>query len=471
MGFGAAFTESSAEVLSQMSPERQEEVVSAYFRRDRGLGYQVGRVHMNSCDFSAGNWSCCDQEGDKELRSFGIDRYRRRIVPLAKRARAAAGGHLHLLASPWSPPAWMKSEGRMCEGGKLRPDCRSAWALHYVKFARALEGEGLPLWGFTVQNEPGARSRWESCMYSPCEERDFIRDFLGPTLRATGLGGLRLLVHDHNRDLMFARAQAIYNDPAAAQYVWGLAFHWYGDPRYEKWADCQGQTCFENVQRVHELRPDKHLVMSEACQEGSPSDGDLKVGERYAESIIKDLNHWTESWLDWNLLLDKGGGPNHAGNFCSAPLLADPESDQLAVQTSYYYIAHFSRYILPGAQRIACSCGRDALEATAFANPDGTIAAVVFNAGNCAQRVTLELGRTNGSACAKTTVPPHSIITFLMLPESDHPQEGGFTELDEESSDYGGSQADSDSGEDDEGWLWLPDELMRAFPACNCTRH
>merc|ERR1712151_604190 len=204
----------------------------------------------------------------------------------------------------------------------------------------------VDIWGISVQNEPEASQRWESCIYSAEDERDFVRDFLGPALEASMLD-VRLLVWDHNRDGMFARAKAIYTDPEAAKYVWGVGFHWYGDPRFESWPDKAGQLCFENVQRVHELRPDKHLVMTEACQEGGPHVGDWQLGERYAENIIKDLNGWTEAWIDWNLLLDSKGGPNHAGNLCSAPIIADPKHDSLMFQSSYYYIGQFSRYIHP----------------------------------------------------------------------------------------------------------------------------
>merc|ERR1712032_1203565 len=112
---------------------------------------------------------------------------------------------------------------------------------------------------------------------------------------------VKLLVWDHNRDEMLLRARTVYGDPEAAKHVWGTGFHWYGDPRYESWPPPAGMVCFDNVQAVHDLRPDKHIVMTECCQEGGPHLGDWKLGERYAESIIKDVNHWTEAWIDWNL--------------------------------------------------------------------------------------------------------------------------------------------------------------------------
>mmetsp|Transcript_59964 Transcript_59964/g.135622 ORF Transcript_59964/g.135622 Transcript_59964/m.135622 type:complete len:487 (-) Transcript_59964:38-1498(-) len=413
LGFGTSMTESAVQVLSKLSPPKQQEVIDKCFRTDLpdSLGYSVVRIHMNSCDFSEGNWSCCETPDDIHLASFTIDRYRGAILPALRRAKAAsASGSFTLFASPWSPPAWMKDTGKMCMGGRLKPECREAWARHYVRFAKALEEEGLPLWGFTVQNEPEAATPWENCLYSGEAERDFVRDFLGPALRDSGLGDLKVIVHDHNRDNMFARARAILSDPVAAQFVWGTAFHWYGDERYESWPAPGGMKCFENVQRVHDLAPEKHIIMSEACQERGPRTGDWRLGERYAESIIRDMNHWTEAWVDWNMVLDRTGGPNHVGNVCSAPIIVDAKNDAFSLQSSYYYIAHFSRFIVPGAQRILCGSSRDALEATAFENPDGTIVVVVLNQSDNPYSLKLELLAEE----VKTDVPPHSITTFIM---------------------------------------------------------
>lgn len=409
IGFGGSFTETAADLVVALSADRQSELVDAYFSADTGLGYRVGRLHMNSCDFSAGNWTCT-KPGDKALSSFSVDRYHKSIFPLMKRAAEKADGPVSLLASPWSPPAWMKDSGRMLSGGKLRPDWRESWANHYVKFARELEAAGLPLWAFSVQNEPNATTMWENCLYDACDERDFVRDHLGPALEGSGMD-VKLLVWDHNREDMLHRARTIYADQKAAKHVWGCAFHWYGDPRYEGWPDKAGMVCYDNCQAVHDLRPEKHLVMSEGCQEGGPHLGDWKLGERYAENIIKDLNHWTEAWIDWNLCLNMKGGPNHVGNNCSAPVLVDVERDALVYQSSYFYMGHFSRYIRPGARRVLCSASRDALECTAFANTDGTIAVVVLNQRDAGVAYALEcLGQ-----CATTEAPAHSISTLVFL--------------------------------------------------------
>ncbi|HSL45355.1 MAG TPA: glycoside hydrolase family 30 protein [Anaerolineales bacterium] len=397
-GFGGAFTESAAVTLYKLSPEKRTEVLRAYFDPIDGHGYTLCRTHIGSCDFSAGNYAYDEVEGDHDLQHFSIDRDRRALIPMIHEAFQVAGGPIKLLASPWSPPAWMKTNDKMIHGGKLRPDCRETWAKYYCRYVREYERENIPIWGLSVQNEVEATQTWESCLYSPEEERDFVRDYLGPTLRREGLIDIKLLIFDHNRDHIVNHARVIYEDPAAAQYVWGTAFHWYvGD-----W--------FDNVQKLHDVYPEKHLLFTEGCQEGGPHLGEWGLGERYARSMINDLNRWTVGWIDWNLLLDETGGPNHVGNYCSAPLMIDTRSCEILYQSSYYYIGHFSRYIRPGAQRIGCASDSGALETTAFINPDSQIAVVVLN--RTSQPVPYALQFEGLSASLESQ--PNSIVTLLL---------------------------------------------------------
>ncbi len=396
-GFGGSFTEAAAVTLYKLPVEKQTEVLRAYFDPGAGHGYTFCRTHINSCDFSSGNYAYDEVANDHALAHFSIDCDRRALLPMIKDAFQIAGSSLKLLASPWSPPAWMKTNGQMMRGGKLRPDCRQTWANYYCRYIREYEREGVPIWGLTVQNELEATQRWESCLYSPKEERDFVRDYLGPTLHREGLDDIRLLVFDHNRDHMLQHARVIYEDPAAAQYIWGTAFHWY----VGEW--------FENVQRLHDAYPAKNLLFTEGCQEGGPHLGEWWLGERYARSMINDLKRWTVGWIDWNMVLDEMGGPNHAGNYCSAPVMIDTRSCEILYQSSYYYIGHFSRYIRPGAKRIACHSDADGLEATAFLNPDGQIAVVVLN--ETARTVAFALRFEGLSGVVESR--PHSIVTLL----------------------------------------------------------
>lgn len=213
-----------------------------------------------------------------------------------------------------------------------------------------------------------------------------------------GLADVELLIWDHNRDIMIERASAVLSDPEAAKYIWGTGFHWYVSE------------AFENVGKVHELFPDKHLLFTEGCQEGGVKLGEWFTGERYGRNIIGDLNNWNEGFLDWNLVLDETGGPNHVGNLCDAPIIADTTTDTIHYNSSYYYIGHFSKYIKPGAIRLGLETEIPSLLATAFRNPDGSVAVVVQNESDEAQPFALELG---GEAVGET-LPAHSIATYII---------------------------------------------------------
>ena len=398
-GFGGAFTESAGIVFSRLSSARQKEVLQAYFDAEDGHGYRLCRTHINSCDFSVGNYAYTEVEGDVELKHFSIDHDREYLIPLIQSAQKIAGDEkIKLLASPWSPPAWMKTNGQMTGGGKLKPEYHDAWARYYCRYIAEYAKENIDIWGLTVQNEPAAVQRWESCIYSAEEERDFVRDHLGPTLRGNGLDKIRLIVWDHNRDLLFDRSKTVFDDPAASQYVWGAGFHWYVSDDYH------------HVQMVQDFYPDKKLLFTEGCLEGGPHISDWSGGERYARSIINDLNHGTVGWIDWNILLDTKGGPNHVQNYCSAPILADVEQDRLIYNSSYYYLGHFARFIRPGAQRVLCGNIGKEIISTAFINVDGSIAIVILNEQEYPIRYALKMGELQTEA-----ISPERSITTLVL--------------------------------------------------------
>ncbi|MBL8329454.1 MAG: glycoside hydrolase family 30 protein [Rubrivivax sp.] len=397
LGFGGAFTEAAATVWQRLPAAQQQALLQAYFSPTQGHGYTLCRVHMNSCDFSLGNYAHAEVPGDLALQHFSIARDRQALLPMIRAAQQVAGRPLQLLVSPWSPPAWMKSNGRMNDGGRLLPECRAAWAQCFVRFIQAYAEEGVPVWGVSVQNEPEAHQRWDSCLYTAEEERDFVRDHLGPALHAAGLGEVRIVVWDHNRDVMVERASVIYGDARAAQYVWGTGFHWYGEEH------------FDHVQLVHDAWPDKQLLFTEGCQEGGVHHSRWTLGERYARALINDLNRWTVGWIDWNLLLDEQGGPNHVGNLCSAPVLADAASGMLHHQASFWTLGHFARFIAPGAQRVLCASTRQALEATAFVHDDGRTAVVALNREDRPMDIELVLDGLRWEA----QLPPHAIASFV----------------------------------------------------------
>lgn len=366
IGFGGAFTESSAYNLIRINKEQREAAIKAYFDPEEGLGYTMGRVSIHGCDFSLHSYTYIE-EGDKELNTFDISRDEKWVIPLIKDAEKYAKQPIQLLASPWSPPAFMKDNNSMIYGGKLLPEYRDAWAQYYIKFIEEYRKHGLTLWGITVQNEPAAVQRWDSCIYTAEEERDFVKNHLGPALEQSSASDVKLLIWDHNRDIIVERASTVLSDPEAAKYVWGTAFHWYVSEE------------FENVGKVHDLFPDKGLLFTEGCQEGGVHMNRWDTGERYARNMIGDFNNHCQGYIDWNLFLDNIGGPNHVNNLCDSPIIVDIWPQQLIMQSSYYYIGHFSKYIKPGARRIQLENSHKDLSATAFKNPDGTTVLVVLN--------------------------------------------------------------------------------------------
>ncbi|WP_207423021.1 glycoside hydrolase family 30 protein [Desertivirga brevis] len=403
-GIGGALTDASAETYAKLPPNVQKEFLTAYYDKEKGIGYSFARTNINSCDFSSDTYTYV-VDNDAALKSFDLSHDKKYKIPFIKAAMQAAGGNLPMFVSPWSPPAWMKDNNNMLKGGKLKPEFRQAWSNYYVKFIKGYEALGIPVWGLSVQNEPMATQRWESCIFTAEEERDFIKNHLGPTLHKNGLANKKLIGWDHNRDQVYQRASTILNDPEAAKYVWGIGYHW-----YETWTGA-GMN-FANVKLVNETFPSKNLIFTEGCIEKFDINkvNEWWLGERYGTSLVNDFNSGTVAWTDWNILLDEKGGPNHVGNFCFAPIHADTRDGKLIYTNSYYYLGHFSKFVKPGAKRIASSASRDFLSTTAFRNTDGSLAVVVLNTTDQSLPYHLWI---DGKA-AQTTSMPHSISTVII---------------------------------------------------------
>ena len=398
-GFGGALTDASAETFYKLPREKQDEILNAYFDPEKGIGYNLCRTNINSCDFSSDSYAYTEADGDSSLEHFNIDHDRKYKIPFIKSAIEKSKNNFKIFASPWSPPAWMKTNNDMLHGGKLQPVYYQSWADYFVRFIREYKKEGIPLWGITVQNEPMATQTWESCIYTAEEERDFVKKYLGPTLEKAGLTDLKLMIWDHNRGIMYQRAKAVYDDPEASKYVWGTAIHWYtGDH-------------FENVRLVNDAYPDKKILFTEGCVYPFNLDS-LEVwhwGERYGESILHDLNNSLVGWVDWNVILDETGGPNHVGNNCLAPVIGDTRNGNVHYMNSFYYLGHFSKFIKPGAKRIICSSNNDDLLATAFHNTDDTIVVVALNMTN--KNMDFKIWVENNAITTKSLA--HSIITVV----------------------------------------------------------
>ena len=396
LGFGGSFTEASSSIYKELDEDKKEEIIESYFG-ENGNKYSMARTHINSCDFSLGNYAHVEDKNDLELKTFSLERNKISLIPMINDALKKRKNNIRIMASPWSPPAWMKTTGEMNFGGKLKSEYRDTWANYYCKFIESCEKENVPIWGLSIQNEPEAKQTWDSCIYTAEEERDFIKNHLGPALKKHNLLDRKIIIWDHNRDVMVERARTVLSDPGAAKYVWGTGFHWYcGDH-------------FDNVQKVHDEFPDKQLIFTEGCQEGGPHIGSWDLGERYATSIINDLNRWTVAWIDWNLILNEQGGPNHVGNYCSAPIIVDTRSQDLLYQSSYYYIGHFSRFILPGDKIINSKNTNDTIDVLSSINDQNIVSTVIQNKNDSC--VELNYNRDNVSFVF--TIPKRSIVTVV----------------------------------------------------------
>ncbi|MGO4381312.1 glycoside hydrolase family 30 protein [Pseudoduganella sp. RAF53_2] len=404
-GFGGAVTDAVAEVYAKLKPAAQDAFLTAYFDPRQGLGYNVVRTTIHSSDFSSGSYTYV-RDGDRGLESFSIEHDLKYRVPLLRKALAAAvsqGNQVRVFASPWSAPGWMKSNGSMLHGGTLLPAYRDVWAQYMVKFVQTYEKAGIPLWGLSVQNEPMATQKWESMIYTAEDETRFLADHLGPALKQAGLGDKKLIVWDHNRDLLPQRAAHILSDAKARQYIWGVGFHW-----YETWT--KGQPMHRNVAAMHEAYPDMNFLLTEATVEKFDASKlqSWSNGERYGSEIIGDLNAGAVGWVDWNMLLDSRGGPNHVGNYCFAPLHASDDGE-LIFTPSYAYLGHFSRYIRPEARRVSAAASRSTLDTVAFRNADGSVAIVVMNRSSEPQRYRLAIDGLE----VPVEIPAHAIQTVV----------------------------------------------------------
>lgn len=408
IGFGGAFTEAAAYTLAGTNDKNRQEIIKAYFNKETGLAYNLGRTTIHGCDFSLEPYTYIE-EGDETLDTYCIEREDQWVVPFIKDAEKEAGEKLRLLCSPWSPPAFMKDSNNINYGGKLLKEYYELWAKYMVRYIQEMKKRDIEISMISMQNEPEATQVWASCRYSAKEEAEFAVDYLYRELKKAGLEEkVKIVIWDHNKNNIYRRAKEVISYKNAKDIVWGVAYHWYVTDKAE------------NLSMVHEAFPDMHIMFTEGCVEivntsGKTSSkagmGAWKHGETYGRNIINDFNNYNEAWIDWNLVLDERGGPNYVGNFCEAPVLIDRNTDSIIYNWSYYYIGHFSRYIKPGAKRILCRNDIDkGVYSTAYKNPDGEIVVVIQNELGEGYKIAVEV---DGKG-VNTDLPAHSITTFLV---------------------------------------------------------
>ena len=443
-GIGGALTEASASVLARMPLHRRQQVLDGLFG-PTGADLTMARTHIGSCDFTVkGRYSYAEVPGDTALLHFSIAPdeagFEGALDPtystlsLIRDARSRQPG-LKIVASPWTAPDWMKDNGKYYDkgvaGGRLKPDHHGVFARYIGRYIKEYAAAGVPIWAVTPLNEPGGvGGQWESMEMSPAELRDYIRDALGPELAGTGV---RILQYDHNRDersLDYCRA--VLQDSASARFVWGTAVHWYSTTN-----SANGHI----LDAIQAMAPGKPIVHTEGCIDGIGTRTNSPAGRflgwrndawwwqpgatdwgwdwaapeekpmhpkyvpmhRYARDLIDGLNHGFVGWIDWNLVLDERGGPNHVDNRCGAPFMVDVATDDIHATPILYAIAHVSRYVRPGDRVVASTLsapdlGPDDFHATAVLSADGhTLTVVALNTSSAAIPYHVVLGDRHAS--------------------------------------------------------------------------
>ncbi len=402
LGLGSSLESSTCSNLWRMSQADRERTIERLVSPTAGVGMNLMRVCIGTPDFTGDPWYSYNDlppgESDPELKRFSIERDRAYILPVLKLARQK-NPDLLFLASPWSPPGWMKTTGTMI-GGELLPQWYAAYAEYFVKFIQTYEAEGIPIHAVTIQNEPGVDRAKEkdpkwfypSCHWTGEQERDFIRDHLGPAFRRAGLK-TKIWCYDHNYNIRtrgddpgIAYPRTILWDPAAAAFVSGVAFHGYaGGP--------------EGMSEFHREFPAVPLYFTEGSVFG------IKGGVE----LIEKLRHWASSYNAWVTILDDKGKPNNGPFDTDRTIITlDTKSLTPVEHFDFFLYGHFMKFIQRGAVRVESSSPR-AVPNVAFHNPDGSFVLVVANAGRRELRLALEVvGRG-----ASTSLPPRSIGTYL----------------------------------------------------------
>ncbi len=394
VGFGGAFTEATGYALKSVSEEEKKKILDDYFL-DAGLGYSLCRLPIGSSDFSKKSYSYSYKE---DLSDFNIDRDKEYIIPAVKEAQKI-NPNIKFLSSPWSPPKFMKSNKMLILGGKLLEKYKKTWTEYLVKYINEYEKENIKIDFMTVQNEPNATQIWESCIYSPEEEADLAINYIYPKFKENNID-TKILIWDHNKEILYTRVNQEITNNKALETISGFAYHWYvGDH-------------FENIALLEKEFPGKLLIHTEGCTGYSHFNHNDEVfnAELYGHDILGDLNAGTNGYIDWNMVLENNGGPNHKRNYCNSPIMINENKNGYIKNLTYYYIGHFSKFIKPGARRIAFSRYCDDIEVTAFENEDKSIAVVLLNRKDINREYNL---------CIKDKVihdnlDSHAIVTYII---------------------------------------------------------
>ena len=360
-GFGGAFTESAAYNYFLANPEVKRAMLE-YLFGESGLQYNYCRLCIASSDFALDEY-CYVQDNDYTLETFSIERDRKYVIPFLKDALEYTNGNIYLFASPWSPPTFMKTTDSRFFGGKLKKDCYELYAEYIIKFLQAYLKEGIKISALTLQNEPKAIQTWESCYFSTEDEIEYAK-VLRKVLDKYNFSDVKLYCWDHNKERVFEKANAIFN--AAGDVIDGIGYHWYSGEH------------FDGVRLVKQKFSNKFLFASEFCL----SEKEDHVDSKFANEIMNDLNCGSNAICEWNLILDENGGPYHnRKGGCTAPIMFDTKTGEVAKSETYYDMFIFSHFIKKGAISLYTSSYTKDIQLSAFENPNGETVVVINNLG------------------------------------------------------------------------------------------
>ncbi|KAH3869575.1 lysosomal acid glucosylceramidase-like [Dreissena polymorpha] len=422
LGFGGAFTDAATITMNSLSKNTRNNLLNSYFS-STGIGYTVGRVPMASCDFSKQIYSYDDTDGDLSLDKFSLTEEDIIFkIPAIKDAMSVSPRNLSLFGSPWSAPAWMKTNNNMTGKGTLKGSPGGsyfkAWAQYFVKFIQAYKDHGIDIWGITAQNEPsdGMITNFPfQCMgWTPEMQRDFIASDLGPALEAAGLGHVKLMILDDDRVWLPYWAEVVLKEPASAKYVAGIAVHWYEDLFVPTSA----------LDLTYKQFGDKYFLLNtEACEQDLVNKdrsvllGNWYRGERYFRDILEDLAHGVSGWVDWNLALDRTGGPNWQNNLADSPVIVDAEKDEFYKQPMFYAMAHFSKFVKPGSRILSYTKNfteDNDVEAIFYTSSEqfGVSVGANFINTNVNESVSITIKDPSNYGMISFDLPPKSFVTF-----------------------------------------------------------
>ena len=395
-GFGFALTGGSAQLLMRMTAERRAALLKEIFSTEgNGIGVSYLRVSIGSSDMNDHVFSYDDMpkgETDPDLAKFSLAPDRADVIPALKEILAISP-HIMILGSPWSAPAWMKTNDDV-KGGNLKPEFYGAFAAYFVKYIEGMRAEGINITAITVENEPlNPKNTPSMVMFAP-EQDEFIGKFLGPAFEKAGIK-TQIQLYDHNLDVP-SYPMSILKDPAASKYVDGTAFHLYG-----------GDT--RAFSEVHDMYPNKNLYLTEQSVTERPNSPAIGIAEPVDRVLIGATRNWSRNVLLWNLAADPKAGPHTNNGGCTGCFGAITlDGDNAAFNVAYYAVAHFSKFVRPGSVRIG-STELEQLYTVAFLTPDGKIVLVVSNTGNFAKEFQIEYHCMS----LKTTLPAESVGTYV----------------------------------------------------------